>query len=209
MVGGLLAGVGFVAAKAGSLDFIQLELQNLAAQVSGDKPIVVQASLDGRHRSYSTASGGGQQGGMLGAARGVSASGPDGELSFKTSAAQANGGAMLDGGLFDLSSTAIPIRLAAVQDAMWSGNRLHPLADGFSPGTGRPAYGVGGRQRTQNELGECCSPTEAQEDDTLFAAPVLDAAISGPVPELGAWILMILGWGLSGLVLRGQRRVLA
>ena len=205
-IGGVLAGVGFVAAQAGSLDFLQLEVKNLAANAADEKPIVVRASTDGRHRGYSTATGGAQEGGSIGAARGASASGPGAELSFKTSDTRGAGGAMLDGGLFDQLSAAIPMGMAGSQDASWSGGRFHPPTDGFSSGSGRPGYGAGGSQRSQKGLEGCCSETEEQPGDPLLTAPLLDAAISGPVPEGGAWMMMILGFGLSGLVLGGRRR---
>ena len=207
LAGGVLAGVGFVAAQAGSIGFLQVEFAKLAKAVD-EKPIVVRTSNQGQHRSYSKGSTGGQQEASFGAARSSSLSQatPGHGLRFEASDTQATGDAMTDAGLFELSPVATPMSLAASQEPLRLGGRFHGLIDGAGSPSERPTYGSSGRRVAQKDLADCCSNPETQPGDPLLTAPALDDAISGPVPEPVAWSLMIMGFGLSGLVLRGQRR---
>ena len=209
LAGGVLAGVGFVAAQAGSIGFLQVEFDKLAKAVD-EKPIVVRASNLGPHRSYSTRSGGQQQGTSFGAARSSgSTSAPGAGLTFEASDTQVTGGATVEAGLFDLSPAAMPMRLAAASQAPTQfGGRFHGLIDGARSGSDRPSYGSSGRRAAQEDLADCCSDPKTQQGDALLTAPALDEAIAtgGPVPEPLAWTMMILGLGLSGLMLRGERR---
>jgi hypothetical protein len=207
LAGGALAAVGFVAAQAGSLDFVKIELAHLAHAID-DKPVVAQASR-GAHRSYSTASAGREQPGMPVTASRASGSVVAGGLDSGSDSAQATGEATNDAvDLFGFSPVAMPMAQAASNDPLRFGDRFHGLVDGVSSGSQRPSDGgASGGRGAQKALADCCDDPTTQQDKPLLTAPTLLAdGASGPAPETGAWTLMILGFGLSGLVLRGERR---
>lgn len=209
--GSALACVGLVAAHAGSMNLLHVEWDNLTKATDG-KPLAVQVAT-GARSSYSTASPQpGPAPGAFARASQASASGsspplesvgsglPESQASEKT-----NPDAV---GLFELSPRARPMALAVSNDPLEFGDRFRGLIDGASSAAARPAYGGSGRRRAQSGLAGCCDDpaTQPQQDDPQLTAPRLADSVGGPVPELGAWMLMISGFGLSGLVLRGERR---
>ena len=210
LAGGVLAGVGFVAAQAGSIDFIQLQLNNLAKAVD-DKPVSVRASAGGERRSYSTTSPGSPASSLSASGIQRSAAQPGAGLTFASQDGQTAGEARVDAvDLFELSSFAGPTSVTASQDPLQFGGRFHALIDGAGSPSDRPSYGSSGRRAAdQKDLANCCSDPETQPGDPLLTAPTLADAVNGPVPEPGAWALLILGLGLSGVALRSERRRLA
>jgi hypothetical protein len=207
LAGCVLASVGFVAAQAGSFGFLEVEFAKIAKAVD-DMPIAVRTANHGQPRSYSESSGDQRGAASFGAARraGLTSTMPDQPLKFEASDIDDTGDAMTDAGLFELSSAAMPTRPAASQQAPQFGGRFHGLIDGRASAPGRPAYGNPGRGASRTGLADCCLDPATQQGNPLLTAPVLDDAISGPVPEPVTWAMMILGFGLSGVVLRGQRR---
>lgn len=207
LAGGVLAGVGFVAAQADSIGFLQVEFAKLAKAVD-EKPIVVRTSNQG-HRSYSKGSAGGQQEATsFGAARSSSLAPTTlGQgLKFEASGTQATGEAMTDADLFALSHGATTASIAASQEPRQLDGRFHGALMAGGSGSERPSYASGQGRRTQKDLADCCEVPEAQPDSSLLTQPVLAAALNGAVPESATWAMMILGLGLSGAVLRGKRR---
>jgi hypothetical protein len=206
VAGGVLAAVGFVAAQAGSLDFVKIELAHLAKAMD-DKPVVAQAS-SGAHRKYSSASAGREQPGMPVSASRASGSAAGGGLEFGSDSAQSTAETTNDAvDLFGFSPVAMPMALAASGDPLKFGDRFHGLIDGVGSGSQRSSAGGSSGRGAQKALADCCEDPATQHDDPLLTAPTLLAdGASGPAPETGAWALMILGFAMSGLVLRGERR---
>lgn len=214
LAGGVLAGVGFVAAQAGSFDFLRLDVAPFARWADQEKPKVAQGPKSGALRGHSGGSTSGSASGMFaGASRNAAGAA---SLSSSSDAVMATGVASVDAGVFEFSPGAAPMGSAASQEAMKFGGRFHSLVDGVGSGSGKGAGASGpGRGRQQSDLTECCTDAATPQDDTAtplgdprLAAPTLADVVGGPVPEVGSWILMILGFGLSGLVLRShQRRV--
>jgi hypothetical protein len=205
--GAVVASIGFVAAQAGSLGLLQVELAKLA-KVVDDKPIVAQTS-QGPHRSYSDSSGDHPTAPSFGAAgrSGMIAATPGQPLKFEASDTQAAGEATTDAGLFALAPAATSMRFGGSQQPLQIGGRFHGLVFGGGQPAARPANGGSGRKAAQRELADCCAdPATDDQSDPLLTAPVLSDVISGPVPEPIAWTMMILGLGLSGMVLRRQQR---
>jgi hypothetical protein len=214
LAGGALAAVGFVAAQAGSLEFLKIELGQLT-QGADDKPIVVKTS-NAAHRSYSTASPGREQSMLAGPAH-ASGSGAAARLGFD--GVPADGETTMDAvGLFDLSRVAMPMGQPASSGPLEFGGRFRALLDGADRSSQRPAYGDGSQKPgVKKGLADCCdgdpaatlSDPAALQSDPRLTAPTLTEGVGGAAPEASAWALMILGFGLSGLALRGERRRLA
>jgi hypothetical protein len=207
LAGGAIAGVGLVAAHAGSLDFLRLELANLA-KVTDAEPVVAQVKT-GAHRSYSTAPEGRAPGMFVRAAQ-TSASAASTTIAsiegLDADEVQASSETKPDAiDLFELSAVAKPGPVAVSNGPLKVGQRFHGLIDGASSASQRPSYGGFGR-RAQKGLAGCCDDPATQPSDALLTAPTLAAGLESPIPELSAWTLMILGFSLSGLVLRGERR---
>jgi hypothetical protein len=209
LAGVALAAVGFVAAQAGALGFLKIDLGHLT-QGADDKPAAVQVS-NSVHRSYSTASAGREQGTFINPAR-ASTSAAAAELGAASDDAQATGETTVDAvDLFELPSVATSIGQTAANDPLTFGNRFRGLVDGAGAGAGsqRPSYGGSQGRRGQTALADCCADSAAQSESSRLTQPVLADALSGPAPESATWTMMILGLGLAGGLLRGQRRRLA
>jgi hypothetical protein len=206
VAGAVVASIGFVAAQAGSLGVLQVELAKLA-KVVDEKPIVAQTS-QARHRSYSDSSGDQPAGASFGVAgRSSMISATSGQrLKLEASDTFAGGNAMTDAGLFALSPPATSLRFGGSQESQQVGGRFHGLVFGGGQPAARPAYGGSGRRATQRDLADCCVNPMSDQSDPLLTTPVLSDVISGPVPEPMAWTMMMLGLGLSGMVLRRQQR---
>ena len=197
-----MACVGLVAAQAGSMDFLRLQLAQLT-KATDDKPLVVHTA-NGAHRSYSTASPERAPAGMF-----VRASQPSADAPAVGSAADevgTSGDAMTDADLFALAHGATTASVAASPEPRQLDGRFHgALMSGGSPAD-RPDYGGGPSRRAKHGLADCCEGSATQADGSLLTQPVLADALSGPIPETATWGLMILGFGMSGVLLRGQRR---
>ena len=138
----------------------------------------------------------------------ASGSAPAGGLEFGSESAQSTGETTNDAvDLFGFSPVAMPMALAASGDPLKFGDRFHGLIDGVGSGSQRSSAGGSSGRGAQKALADCCEDPATQHDDPLLTAPTLLAdGASGPAPETGAWALMILGFAMSGLVLRGERR---
>lgn len=207
LAGGVLAGVGFVAAQAGSFDFLQLDLVPFAKSADHEKPKVAQGPTLGPGRSHSSGPASQSADGMFVSASRNATGAVD--LGSDSEGAMPTGEATLDAGLFELSPVVAPMSQAASQGPLQFGGRFENLVEGSGPGSQGSAPTGSGRQRVQEGLAGCCDDPSTPPDDPRLTAPTLQDAIGGPVPETGAWAMMILGFSLSGLVLRGQRRTLA
>ncbi|MGH6964385.1 MAG: hypothetical protein ACREE0_07860 [Phenylobacterium sp.] len=208
LAGGVLAGVGFVAAQAGSFDFLRLEIAQLAKAVDQEKATVVRGPSTGQGRRYfSVPAGHPADGAFVGAAR--NAAGSAG-LATDSDGVTATGEATVDAvDLFELPPGAAMTSPAASEGFQQSGERFRSLVQGSGSGGGHSAASGGaGRQRARDGLADCCNDPATPLGDPLLTAPILADVVGGPVPEVGSWILMILGFGLSGAVLRVQRRTL-
>lgn len=207
LAGGVLAGVGFVAAQAGSFDFLRLELTQFTKTAVHETPTVVRGPNLGPRRSYSSVPAPGSQDGMfVSASRNATGAADQGSVSAD---ATATGDAMADADLFALSHGATPASIAPSQEPRQLDGRFHgALMSGGSGPAARPSYGAQPR-RGPKDLADCCEVALAQPDSALLTQPVLANVLSGPVPESATWSMMILGFGMAGLVFRGQRRTLA
>lgn len=105
-----------------------------------------------------------------------------------------------------LTGVARDKRLAAVQGAIWqvasgrnvTGDGLDLVIDNLSAGQFGSEYGTIGANYTFITP-EGRYPTSRGTQSFAFAAP-------GAVPEPGTWALLILGFGLTGAVLRRSRQ---
>jgi hypothetical protein len=92
-------------------------------------------------------------------------------------------------------------------------SRAHRAARGFGIGGGGgsgssgASPGAGSPGRARGLQGQAvASDTAEDQKQALLTQPSLAAAVGQPAPEPITWAIMVLGLGLTGVALRGQRR---
>ena len=206
LLGGLLAGGLFVAAQAGPLGFIQLELAQLSKNALAKPGEANAQHSNAGARAESADSAGGARNGQAAApaARQAAASGQMVEFDLPADDEDVSAKSP---DLFTLAQLQMPARLAAWQSQAQPGSAFHGMAGNDLGGFASAApAGTPSRRTPEGESAPspCCTDPAAPDNGLQ---PLQNAALlSGPIPEPTTWMTLILGVGLSGLMLRGRRR---
>lgn len=210
-VAGILSvGAFFVAAQAGSLNPVRLEVEGLLRPAPDRSPEARPAVLaSAGHRTYSGGPGAGGPEYVGPAKLAVAASGDLGSVDW-SAATDTTTDTAIDAPsdpTDSLMQSPLELSVAATGEDF---SRAHRAAGGFGIGGGGSSgesSGTGSPGRASGLQGQAIAGDAAEDQkQALLTQPSLAAAVGQPAPEPTTWAIMILGLGLTGVALRGQRR---